>query len=262
MSHFMTALAMRQTGLKPAAKIVLYWLADHHNETTGDCFPSINRLAELCEMSRRSVETQIASLEADGLVERVNRMRVGGGKTSNGYILRLVESDAQNLRIGYAKSAHGDAQNMRMNNLGRNNLGKEHTPKPPEGADDDFEKFWDVVPRKVGRGQAEKAWRAALKGADAATIIAAMKRYAEQRKGQEQQYTAHPSTWLNGKRWLDETNKPAAPATVELTSEHPTIAAIKAGKRHLLQQTSASFARQAIERGLVTQAECTSVGLL
>ena len=35
MSHYMTALAMKQKGLKPATKIVLYWIADHHNGETG-----------------------------------------------------------------------------------------------------------------------------------------------------------------------------------------------------------------------------------
>ena len=133
MSHYMTALAMRQTGLKPATKIVLYWLADHHNERSGECFPSIARLAELCEMSRRSVETHLAELEAAGLIERALRFREGGGKTSNTYILKLADSDAQNLRMGSAKSAHGDAQNLRMNNLGNNNLGNKPPPTPQGG---------------------------------------------------------------------------------------------------------------------------------
>lgn len=134
MSHFMTALAMKQPGLKPAAKLVLYWLADHHNETTGECFPSINRLAELCEMSRRSVEVHLADLEARGLIARQARHRDGGGKTANGYILRLSGTDAQNLRMPPANSAHGDAQNLRMNNLGRNNLGNEPPPPSPRDA--------------------------------------------------------------------------------------------------------------------------------
>ena len=131
MSHYMTALAMRQGGLKPAEKIVLYWIADHHNETTGDCFPSIARLAQLADMSRRSVENQIAKLEALGLVKRHERHRETGGKTSNGYVLKLSENDAQNLRMGSAKSAHGDAQNLRMNNLVNNNLVKEQGSPTP-----------------------------------------------------------------------------------------------------------------------------------
>jgi len=121
----MTALAMKQTGIKPAAKIVLYWLADHHNAETGQCNPSISRLAKCCEMSRRSVETHIATLERAGLVTRKPMRRDQGGKTSNAYILHLLESDAQNLRMGSAKSAHGYAQNLRMKNLGIYNLGNE-----------------------------------------------------------------------------------------------------------------------------------------
>ena len=35
----MTALAMKQQGLRPATKVVLYWIADHNSET-GDCFPA------------------------------------------------------------------------------------------------------------------------------------------------------------------------------------------------------------------------------
>ena len=98
MSHYMTALAMRQTGIKPAAKIVLYWIADHHNGETGECFPSINRLADLCEMSRRAVEGHIAELERIGLLKRHTRIVSGRGQTSNGYTLHLVETAPQNLR--------------------------------------------------------------------------------------------------------------------------------------------------------------------
>ena len=78
----MTALAMKQQGLRPATKVVLYWIADHHNSETGDCFPSINRLAVLCEMSRRSVETHITALEDQGLLKRKAQYRDTGGKTS------------------------------------------------------------------------------------------------------------------------------------------------------------------------------------
>jgi len=127
MSHYMTALAMRQTGLKPATKVVLYWIADHHNGETGKCFPSIKRIADLSEMSRRSVEGHIETLEKLGLVKREAQFRDTGGKSTNSYILALTGTyeninDAQNLRMVCEKSAHGDTQNLRMNNLVINNL--------------------------------------------------------------------------------------------------------------------------------------------
>lgn len=139
MSHYMTALAMRQKDLKPGAKIVLYWLADHHNGETGQCNPSINRLAECCEMSRRSVENHISSLEASGLIEVQAQYRTRGGKAANSYTLRLSDSDTQNLRMGYAKSAHGVcAKSAHDRTLEDTNLGNEQPPTPSRGGNDLF----------------------------------------------------------------------------------------------------------------------------
>ncbi len=68
----------------------------------------------------------------------------------------------------------------------------------------DFEEFWRAYPKRVKRGAAEKAYLKALQLADAATILVGAKRYAEIRKGEDDQYTSHATTWLNGKCWLDE----------------------------------------------------------
>ncbi len=85
----MTARAMQVKGLRPATKIVLYWLADHFNGETGRCFPSIKRLSTLAEMSERSVRSQIDVLQAMKLVEIKKSYRPDGQQTSNNYILYL-----------------------------------------------------------------------------------------------------------------------------------------------------------------------------
>ena len=90
MSHYMTALAMKQKGIKPSAKIVLYWLADHYNGETGECFPSHKRLAECCEMTRQSIINQLKILEEAGLVKIIPRFRSNGSHTSNTYELILI----------------------------------------------------------------------------------------------------------------------------------------------------------------------------
>lgn len=77
-------------------------------------------------------------------------------------------------------------------------------PNPPQGADDGFDDFWQEVPKKVGKGQARKAYRLALKKTDRQTIAKGMRAYAESVRGKDPQYVAHPSTWLNGERWADE----------------------------------------------------------
>jgi len=83
---------------------------------------------------------------------------------------------------------------------------------PPPAADDAFDAFWATYPRKEGKGQARKAWARAVKATPAETVIAGAQRYARQRAGQDPQYTAHPTTWLNGERWTDQ------PALVPTTS--------------------------------------------
>jgi DNA-binding transcriptional ArsR family regulator len=212
MSHYMTALAMKQTGLKPATKIVLYWIADHHNGETGKCFPSINRLASLCEMSRRSVEGHLETLETLGLIKRIPQYREGGGKTTNAYLLELTgtsenNSDAQNLRMVCAKSAQGDTQNLRMNNLVSNNLGNitNNTSSKDDGQlEYFFEELWSWYPRKVGKGQAKKALKGALKKVTFDDIYHPLIEYVETLEEKDKQFIPHLATWLNGERWADE----------------------------------------------------------
>lgn len=205
----MTALAMKQKGLRPATKVVLYWIADHHNSETGDCFPSINRLAVLCEMSRRSVETHITALEDQGLLKRISQYRDTGGKTANSYLLELTGTlenldDAQNLRMGSEKTAHGDTQNLRMNNLVRNNLGNNNTYKTIS----EFDKWWDKYPRKVEKYKAATLFSKIMNEVEFDTLIEATEKFAEAVKDKEKKFIPHPTTWLNGRRWNDPIEAP------------------------------------------------------
>jgi uncharacterized protein YdaU (DUF1376 family) len=65
-----------------------------------------------------------------------------------------------------------------------------------------FEIFWNTYPIKVGKATAMKAWLKALKRGTAEKIIEGAERYAKD-PNRDPAFTAHPSTWLNGDRWLD-----------------------------------------------------------
>jgi len=66
-----------------------------------------------------------------------------------------------------------------------------------------FEVFWQVYPRRVGKKAAYGAWKQAICETDAGLIIAAAERYAHD-PNREDQFTAHPQTWLRQGRWDDE----------------------------------------------------------
>ena len=70
MSHRATIWAIQQRGLKPATKIVLWFLCDRHNPDFG-CFPTQARLAEDAEMSISALNEHLALLERAGLIRRI-----------------------------------------------------------------------------------------------------------------------------------------------------------------------------------------------
>jgi len=77
--------------------------------------------------------------------------------------------------------------------------------------DAQFEEFWKAYPRRTAKGNARKAFIAALKKIDADTLVTKAGQFAKQQAGKEPQYIPHPASWLNGERWEDETLKPRDP---------------------------------------------------
>ena len=73
MSHAATNWAIQQRGLKPTTKIVLWHLCDRFNPDYG-CFPSQERLAHDCEISRSTLNEHLGRLEVAGLLRRVPRI--------------------------------------------------------------------------------------------------------------------------------------------------------------------------------------------
>lgn len=70
----------------------------------------------------------------------------------------------------------------------------------------DFIKFWNSYPRKAGKGAALKAWAKVQKeGIATETILTALK--SQHLETREIQYIPHPATWLNQRRWEDESPK-------------------------------------------------------
>ena len=214
MSHYMTALAMKQKGLKPAAKIVLYWLADHHNSETGACFPSLKKLEAECEMNRSTIVRHLTSLEEAGLISRIRRTRDNGSQTSTTYLLNLTPVAERNSPC--CKTQQPPVAKCDPHNLGNNNLGKELLNN-----NDHFEDFWAAYPRKVAKGNARKAFAAAMKKTSIDEISAGLNKQLTALSSKESQYIPHASTWLNGERWNDEPTDNTEP-----TKRHATLDAI------------------------------------
>lgn len=79
MSHAATNWAIQQRGLKPTTKIVLWHLCDRFNPDYG-CFPSQDRLALDCEISRATLNRHLDVLEGLHLIQRIRRIDAQSGQ--------------------------------------------------------------------------------------------------------------------------------------------------------------------------------------
>jgi len=102
--------------------------------------------------------------------------------------------------------------------LDRNN------PHPPSKDrikySDEFTSFWELYPRRVGKGDAWRAWKA-LKPAERAGVLEGLHRHLEHWDRIEipTQFIPHAATWLRQSRWEDDIETDTRePETVK----HPT----------------------------------------
>lgn len=82
-----------------------------------------------------------------------------------------------------------------------------NTDQKPQGAPvSDFDTFWALVPRRVGKRAAERAWRTVERRGESLEAIDGMRAYAQAyaQSGVDLKYIPHPSTWLNRRGWEDD----------------------------------------------------------
>lgn len=106
MSHDATNWAIKQRGLKPAAKILLWHLCDRYNPDHG-CFPSQETLAEDCETNERTIRRQLNVLEDAGFIRRERRKGKGGMFTSDRYFLAFETGFNQRTKRPADKTSSG-----------------------------------------------------------------------------------------------------------------------------------------------------------
>lgn len=128
----------------------------------------------------------------------------------------VSNSRAEAGRKGAAARWQSDSKNSKDSKChlpyGKNGYDKDKDyipPLPPTG--ELFGRFWAAYPKKVGKANCER-WFARHK-VDEETLQAMLESLAylkttEQWQKDGGQYIPNPQTWLNGRRWEDESAKP------------------------------------------------------
>ena len=174
-------------------------------------FSSIKAFTELLPfMSDSVVKTAISKLEEKGLIVEGEYNKLPYDRTKWYALTDLGEeyysfrySSSKKSLMGMQEIANGDVKN-------RQPIPDINTNINTDNKQYSFEDFWKEYPKKVGKGQAEKAFNKVCK--NEVDFAAIMHGLSEQNRlkfqpmiddGQEQ-YIPYPSTWLNGRRWEDK----------------------------------------------------------
>ena len=166
-------------------KLILFILSNYADERQS-CYPSEKHIAKLAGVSDRTVRRSLRYLEDFGLL----RIQHQSG-TSNRYflstdahVLTPVVTHDLPVRTPVSTNTKEDTKDIYT---------------------EDFEDFWKIYPRRVNKFQTFVKWKKTIKDIPPKKLLVFTVRFAEkmQRENTENKYIAHPSTWLNQKRYLD-----------------------------------------------------------
>jgi hypothetical protein len=190
------SLVLNKSKATGRAKLVLLGIANHLGDQ--GAWPAISTLARYANASERSVKRDIQELIDLGEL----RVEVQNAPTQNQYKTNLYWIT---IPAGVTDSASGvTAQVSRGDRLGKSGVTPVGTQNinitiketSIETSKDDFEKFWNLYPKKVAKADALKAWNKAIKRKTADELLKLTKVYSEG-KLPDQTYIPYPASWLN-----------------------------------------------------------------
>ena len=191
----------RESKSKGRARLVLLSIADHQGEL--GAWPSIETLANMVNSSPRSVQRDIQDLiELGELVVEFRSAPTYGPYKANRYFVNLpgvtdgvsevtkTASEVTDLQSEVTESASEVTAGgvLTLNRTLKETLTKQ--------ADESFETFWNLYPKKVAKADALKAWKQVLKKKTADEMIGLTKAYSES-KLPDMTYIPYPASWLN-----------------------------------------------------------------
>lgn len=176
--------------LTPTKKLILLILANYADENNR-CYPSYKHIAKLAGLKdHKNVQRIIKDFAEQGLLSIEQRYTSSGGQTSNVYSLKINPTP------------HRDITPAPLVNMPPNTKDK---TKDKTIYDDEFDTFWKMYPRKVGKYNAYRSWKKAIKEINPKDLLVCTKNFKHAVKQTEEKYIPHAQTWLNGKRYEDVT---------------------------------------------------------
>lgn len=223
------------SGVSKSAIMVYLVLNRYANKKSWTCYPSRETIIQKAQISKNTLDKCFKELVDVGALIIEKRRTGHGVYASNLYTVCMLPPSAVHApKIGTTHTPDFGTthtpeispltivnnQSQRTREIYSSTTTKSGQPAVYDSdtqkylASEYFDEFWKIYPRKVGKGQARTAFVKALKKGLIGEILEGCQKYADQRKDQDPAYTAHPATWLNAERWLDEPDPTFTPKNV------------------------------------------------
>ena len=204
------------------AKAILVCLADY-TDADGCAWPAIRTLAAEVQVSERTAQRAIRSLEEVGLLIRGERARSDGGQTSNAYRLAMEKTPPSICHPPGDTSVTPPVSAVSPPNerpLERE-VSDETSPAPKKALRPVFERAWKAFPepgrKRSSVKQSEPEWKSASKAAGGEErLCQAVERFAECEEARRDggKFVQGFHRWLRDGRWEHWLDDDPSPSTV------------------------------------------------
>ena len=191
-------------------------LARYADSETHKAYPSRDTLAKRLRCSTKSVDRAAQELVDSGAMTKQHRHN-----SSIVYTLQVVQGGGHHSPGGSTRVSRGVDTGVELT---RTTEPEPFELEPLNDIVQAFNDFWNIYPRKQGKGKAKEAFIKASKLADVELILQGAERYATDRNLPDPKFIPLPATWLNQERWDDG----PLPLNRELTNSERNILSLRA----------------------------------
>jgi len=185
-------------------------LARYADNETLQAFPSRDTLAKRAFCNSKAVTKAIDELVTIGAVIKQHRKQ-GDSFQSNLYTLRRVGPIVTPPRVNPDLGVGSDLTPPRVSD---DSLTITTELEPLNDIKQHFDSFWDIYPRKLGKGEAKGAFIKAVTKFGHEVIMDGVRKLASDPNLPPVQYVPRAATWLNQERWDDEPYTAVDPASI------------------------------------------------
>jgi len=175
--------------------------------------PGVATMCEATRLTKRAVLYALSRLAEDGWIIITERGRGRGRRTTYDLVekvqKRCNEKGAKKVQNGTSEPRACAPLSLVLD-LGLNQ--DQDLNKNTLSAPFPFEDFWAIWPKKDGKADAQRAWKKlTLRDQQAATAAVSLD---SRLYGVDRKFVPWPATWLNARRWEDETVVGVATAVI------------------------------------------------